>query len=284
MVNKSSLVKRRRTKAEMVQLREALAEIVRVNQPVSCRGVFYLAVSAGLVEKTETAYKNTVIRLLTDMRRSGQIPYYWITDNSRTWHKLPSYNSIEDALIETARLYRRNIWPSLRVRVEVWSEKETLTGILTDVTYPYDVRLMPTRGYPSLSYLHAAAQEIKYNGVPTYIYYFGDYDPSGLDISQKVEYGLRELAPDAEIYFQRVAVQEWQIQAYSLPTRPTKKTDSRSKAFKGESVEVDAIPPAVLRGFCREAIERHIPVGVLDEYRIIEEAEREQIRMFAYGD
>ena len=43
-----------------------------------------------------------------------------------------------------------------------------------------------------------------------------------------------------------------QIVDWQLPTRPTKKTDSRSKNFKGESVEVDAIEPERLRELVRD--------------------------------
>jgi hypothetical protein len=47
-----------------------------------------------------------------------------------------------------------------------------------------------------------------------------------------------------------------QIVAWGLPTRPTKKTDSRSKSFEGESVELDGIELAVLRQIVRECMER----------------------------
>ena len=52
---------KRRSRAEMASLKYALAEIVETNQPVTCRQVFYLAVSSGLIDKTEAQYKNTVV-------------------------------------------------------------------------------------------------------------------------------------------------------------------------------------------------------------------------------
>ena len=55
-----------------------------------------------------------------------------------------------------------------------------------------------------------------------------------------------------------VAVTERQIVELNLPTRPTKKSDSRSKNWNGDdSVELDAIPPNLLRQLVRDAIERH---------------------------
>ncbi len=56
-----------------------------------------------------------------------------------------------------------------------------------DVTAEFDVPLMVSRGYSSLSYLHGAAMQISYINKPTYIYYFGDYDPSGRDIPRDIE-------------------------------------------------------------------------------------------------
>ena len=144
-------------------------------------------------------------------------------------------------------------------------------------TNPWDVPLMVTRGYPSLSYLYEAAEAIVNRGKPAYLYYLGDWDPSGVDITRSVEQGIREFAPEARIVFERVAVTPQQIDELRLPTRPTKSTDSRSRNFTGESVEVDAIPPAVLRSLVRGCIEKHIDRRALARTRKIEGAERETL-------
>src|SRR5262249_35702443 len=85
-----------------------------------------------------------------------------------------------------------------------------------------------------------------------------------------IERGLREHAPNADVTFERVAIQAWQIEAWNLPTRPTKKTDSRSKGFEGDSVEVDAIEPASLRELVANCIAQH---GDGDALKILREAE-----------
>ena len=108
----------------------------------------------------------------------------------------------------------------------------------------YDVPLMVARGYASLSFLHSAAEAINELYVPAYIYHLGDFDPSGVNAGEKIEETLRELAPDAEIIFERIAVTPEQIEEWSLPTRPTKASDSRAKTFGSAiSVELDAIAP-----------------------------------------
>src|SRR5690606_17343755 len=121
------------------------------------------------------------------------------------------------------------IWADIDCRVEIWLEKEALAGVLFDVTAEWDVPLMVTRGYPSLSYLHGAGEAIAHGGIKTFIYYFGDRDPSGVDIARHVAEGLIEFSGDVPVYFTPVAVTAAQIDELDLPTRPTKKSDSRAK-------------------------------------------------------
>jgi hypothetical protein len=122
----------------------------------------------------------------------------------------------------------------------VWLEKDALAGVVYPITSSYDMPLMVARGYASLSFLHSAAEYINSLDVPTYIYHLGDFDPSGVNAGEKIEQTLREMAPDAEIEFERVAVQHWQIEAWNLPTRPTKASDTRAKNFGDISVELKA--------------------------------------------
>src|SRR5438477_2532285 len=101
--------------------------------------------------------------------------------------------------------------------------------------------------YASLSFLHSAAEYINSLDVPVYLYHLGDFDPSGVNAGEKIEETLRDLAPYADIHFERLAVLPHQIKHWSLPSRPTKQTDTRAKAFgHAESVELDAIHPRKL--------------------------------------
>ena len=85
-------------------------------------------------------------------------------------------------------------------------------------------------------------------------------------------------APDAEIHFERIAVNPDQIRAWNLPTRPTKKSDSRAKNFGEISVELDAIAPDDLRTLVEEAIERHVNPNQLMVLREVEEDEKRLLR------
>jgi hypothetical protein len=264
-------------------IRQALYDTLAADNPMTVRQVFYRLVSAGVIAKTEGEYKNTVGRLLVAMRREGEIPYRWLADNTRWIRKSVAFSSQEEALNVIARTYRRALWDNQDVYVEVWTEKDALAGVLMEETDPWDVPLMVSRGFSSVSYLYEAAEAIKSKGKPAYLYYFGDHDPSGVHIDRNIEKQLRQLAPDAEIHFERVAVRPEQIEAWSLPTRPTKKTDSRSKDFEGESVEVDAIPPQQLRQLTRECIEQHIDQHAYQVLRVAEANERAGLMRLAQG-
>lgn len=273
----SPIKRKRRTKADMAAIRSASYDALAEDNPMTVRQVYYRLVSNGIIEKTEAQYQ-TVCRLLAEMRRAGDLSFDWLADATRWQRKPVTHSSLRSMLRRSARMYRQAIWDDQDVYVEVWLEKDALAGVISDVTFEWDVPLMVTRGYPSLSYLYSAAETLQAEQKPCYLYYFGDHDPSGVDIPRKVEKDLREFAPGAEIHFERVAVKPYQIKLWNLQTRPTKKTDTRAKNFAGESVEVDAIPPGQLRGLVRRCIEQHVDHDILQRTRAIEEAERDTLQ------
>lgn len=268
--------RRRSTREELDVLRGAISDVVSAEAPITLRGLFYRLVGLAGLEKSERAYKK-IVRVTGQMRRDGEISFADIVDGTRWMRKPHTHSSLAAMLEEQARLYRRSLWSESDVYVEVWCEKEAIAGVLYDVTSTWDVPLMVCRGYPSITFLHSAAEEIADQGRPTVLYYFGDLDPSGVDIARAVEDGIREFAPDAEFEFVRTAVTREQVEAMGLPTRPTKKTDSRARDFDGESVEVDAIPPDELRRIVGDCIARHVDAEQLAGIRRVEGAERDTL-------
>ena len=274
---RASPIKRTRaTKAEVEARRETLLDIIAVGRPMTVRQVFYQATVHGLVEKAESGY-GKVQTDLTVMRRAGELPYDWLADNTRWQRKPRTFSSVEEALRDTAAFYRKSLWTDADCYAEIWLEKDALAGVIYPVTAMYDVPLMVARGYASLSFLYSAAEAINELVVPAYIYHLGDFDPSGVNAAEKIEETLREMAPDAEIYFERIAVTPEQIGEWDLPTRPTKSSDTRSKNFGNISVELDAIDPNDLRDLVQETIEQHLPPDQFEILKAAEQSEREII-------
>jgi hypothetical protein len=278
----SPIKRHRSTKAEVEARREALFDIIEAGRPMTVRQVFYQTTVRGLIEKAESGYAK-VQNDLTLMRRAGDLPYHWLADNTRWMRRPTTFNGVEEALKDTAKFYRKALWKDADCYVEIWLEKDALSGVIYPVTSMFDVPLMVARGYASLSFLYTAAEYINDLDVPAYIYHLGDFDPSGVNAGEKIEETLNELAPDAEIYFERIAVTEEQIASWDLPTRPTKKSDTRAKNFGDTSVELDAIDPNELRNIVQDVIEVHLPQQQFEVLKAAEESEREIISKLVGG-
>jgi hypothetical protein len=94
-------------------------------------------------------------------------------------------------------------------------------------------------------------------------------------IVDKTEAGYRIVQND--LVNMRVAVTPEQIEQWSLPSRPTKLSDSRSKGFGDISVELDAIPPHNLRALVETLIQNHLPPEQFDILKAAEQSERQLI-------
>jgi hypothetical protein len=264
----------RRTPEQIEALKNAIYGIVKGDKPMTVRQIFYRCVARGLIQKSEAEYKQTIIRLVLKMRESGRVPWAWIADSTRWVRQARMFDSLTDLLDDAQKMYRRNLWADQRSYVELWLEKDALGGVLYPITSKWGVPLMVSRGFASATFLQSAAEAISKQGKPAHIYSLTDHDPSGLAIESAIERRLRQFAPEAEIHFERAAVTPEQISAYRLPTRPTKRTDSRAKGFKGDSVDLDALEPRELRRIARACIERHIDADALARTRTVERAER----------
>jgi hypothetical protein len=277
----SDIKRHRRTKQQIVVIRSAIQDLLTNDHPQTVRQVFYALTVRGVIAKAEIEYQRTVVRLLGEMREAGAISFEWIADNTRWMRKPSTFTGIEACLNSTAKAYRRDLWASMPMYVEVWCEKDALAGVLMEETETYDVPLMVARGYSSLSFLHSAAMMIRAKGKPAYIYHCGDLDPSGVDAARDIEVKLRRYASGAEIHFERIAVTRTQADEWNLPTRPTKQTDTRAKKFAGTSVELDAIPARKLRELVRGYLERHVDRQQLAILRAVEESERQLLAKWA---
>jgi hypothetical protein len=267
----------RATGSEMEERRDRLLEIVEASQPMTVRQVFYQATVHGIVEKEETGYDKIQLTLAA-MRREEVLPFEWIVDNTR-WEQRPyTYTDVADALQDTARTYRKTLWTDKDVCVQIWLEKDALSGVLEPITNKYDVALMVARGYSSITFLKDGAEKLPVDR-PSYIYHLGDFDPSGVHAGEKIEEDLNEFAPDADIEFKRLAVTPEQIERWHLPSRLTKMQDSRAARFGSlVSVELDAIEPGQLRSLVEKAILKHLPKKKYEALKQQEQREKERIQ------
>ena len=274
--------RKRRTKEELKALDDSLVSLAADAAPATVRQIFYLATtSRSGLEKDEPEYKRACDRLKA-LRLVGRVPWNHIADRTRFQRKPLTFSDIYAAVEHTRRNYRRAVWSELGCRVFVVLEKDALAGVVGDVTEEFDVPLLITRGFSSLSFIHQTAEDINEyaeRDITTYVYALGDWDPSGLQAHESFESRLKEWCPAAKdnpygFVFSRLAVTRDQIARWQLPTRPTKESSHAADWNGGDSVELDAVPPDTLRMLVREALERHIPVGHMNALRVAEESER----------
>jgi hypothetical protein len=281
-------IRLRRTKDEMAAVRAAIIDVLKADHPQTVRQVFYQLVVRNTIEKTEAQYQGTVIRLLSEMRLAGEVPWDWIVDESRRTRGTRTFNSAAHALRRTAEFYRRSALRECRSYIEIWCEKEALSGIIWDAASEYDVPVVVSKGMPSLTQVYGSFLNIRNAaraGKISYLYQFGDHDPTGCLIPKSIEARLNEFCEKHECpspKVERVALTEKQIKQYALPTRPTKREGNKhAPNFSGDSVELDALPSGNLRNLVRDCIARHISEQQLTALRAAEDSERALLQIWA---
>jgi hypothetical protein len=278
----ASLAKlRRATKSEMEERAEFLISYAAKHGPVTVRGLYYQAEIAAIpgIDKSNAAY-DRVQRQVLKLRRAGRMPYKHIADATRWMRKPRSYDSISEALTDCAYFYRRNLWKDAADYIEVWVEKDAIAGVIYPVTAENDVPLMVARGFCSETFAFEAVDQRGGDRRPYYVYYLGDFDRAGRDAARSLRKKLEQFAAEKgiKVHFSELAVTPEQIEQLGLPTREPKRTSAVDKAWPYDfACEVDALPPDILRGIVREAIERHLPVHQLRILKIAEESEKDAL-------
>jgi len=96
------------------------------------------------------------------------------------------------------------------------------------------------------------------------VLYFGDFDPSGIDIERDLSARLGRYKA-GEFIVHRVALTKDQIVKYSLPPMPVKRSDARANNFVASygdvSVELDAIDPNTLKLMVAQSIASYIDIN-----------------------
>lgn len=80
--------------------------------------------------------------------------------------------------------------------------------------------------------------------------------------------------------FHRIAINEDQIEEYSLPTKPPKAGDRRSRHIN-VAVEAEAMPSGIMRQMLTNWIESFLPEDALEKVKVAEESERSMIDLVA---
>jgi len=285
----TDLLKRKRGRgksAKTLRLVEVATAILEEIQPATVRAVCYRLFVAGLIPNMSKASTDAVSRHLVWARESGLIPWDYIVDETREAERVSTWDNPDSIIRAAVNGYRKDYWAAQPLRVEVWSEKGTLRGTLAPVLQEFGVTFRVMHGYGSATSIYAAAQETADDTKPLTVLYAGDWDPSGLHISE-VDLPERFARYGGTFDIQRIALNSRDTATgTSLPhfQADTKCKDPRYRWFRnryGERCwEVDALSPVVLR----ERVQHSI-IGLLDLSRWnraveVEQAERHSMQSF----
>lgn len=265
---------------------DAAAEILAEIQPASVRAVCYRLFALTLIPNMSKASTDKVSRLLVGARESGAIPWDWIVDETREAERVSSWDNPGQIIDAAVRGYRKDYWRDQPHRVEVWSEKGTVRGTVAPVLHELGVTFRVMHGYGSATSIYGAAQDTVENDKPLTVFYVGDWDCSGLHMSE-VDIPERLARYGGRADFARIALSPLDVaRGTNIPhfDADTKAGDPRYRWFRdrfgARCWELDALSPVILRQRVRDAIVRMLDVGRWNRAVEVERTERESMADF----
>lgn len=273
----------RSTSAQVLARLEAAKRILKAIQPCSVRAVCYQLFNTKLIPDMSKNSTNAISRQLARAREDGIIPWEWIVDETRAAER-PSRWQDPGSIVDAAvRGYRRDNWQDQQVRVEVWAEKGTVRGTLAPVLDELGVTLRVMHGFSSATVVNNIADESVNSDVPLIALYVGDYDPSGMAMSER-DLPKRLDKYGADVDLRRIGLLREDIAGIPQFDASTKACDPNHGWFVARygdrCAELDAMRPPDLRERVREAIVAEMDMDAWDRALEVEAVEVESMREF----
>ncbi len=270
-----------------------IEEMAAAGYKLTVRQLYYQFVARGLLANKQENYKR-LASIIDDARKAGVMDWDAIEDRTRTvrgyGHGYPIYLNPSEFITDNARnYYHEDLWENQTCYAEVGVEKDALLGVVERPANALRVPHYATRGYASSSFLYEAGQrfaEKLAQGKTCYLFYLGDHDPSGIDMTRNNEELLNMFADtdgvgDGRIIVERLALNMDQVRRYNPPPNPAKESDSRSAGYISEygtkSWELDALDPAVIDSLIRTAVESIMDMDQFETDRDAEKANRSKL-------
>jgi hypothetical protein len=261
---------------------KTILEDLKDYKPLTLRQVYYQLVGKGFIENSVSQY-TMLSNLLKWARIEGHISWEDIEDRVRAFHDLTGWDRSETfvkaSLNHFLTGYKRDLLQTQDKFIEVWIEKDALSSVFTRVAGKYTIPVIVCRGFSSVSFLNDFRERVEtHEGKAPVMLYFGDFDPSGMEMLEAMKTTLKDEFGINGIEFKRVALKKEDIFTYKLPHNPDalKKKDTRAKkhveAYGELAVELDALRPDILEEKIKNGIEVeldidlfNIEVGIQDE-------------------
>lgn len=265
------------------ELIDAAYSIAAARNPITVRGIAYQLFNMRLIPNMGKSSTNRVSRAVTTARENHWIPWEWIVDEHRSIDRPNTWDDPARYFYAVQNSYRKDRWADQPQRILMMSEKGTVGGILQPILHQYGVPFLVAHGFSSATVVNNLAQESLTDDRPLTILYVGDYDPSGLYMSDvDLPRRLFRYAGEADVV--RIALLRSHCQG--LPSFPvaSKSKDARyqwyASRFGSDCWELDAMDPNRLRDTVEQAIEGYIDFEMWDRAEAVEAAEMKSLSDF----
>ncbi len=170
--------------------------------------------------------------------------------------------------------------------IEVWVEKDALTRIFEDIAWTYCIRCVTCKGFMSVTFVNdyaTRARKAQAQGQRPIVLYFGDLDPSGVEMFESTQDSLRYEHKLENIEYRRIALNPEQVEEYELPTSvdAIKEKDTRTPAYRKKygnlAVELDALHPKLLKELTEDALAEVLDIDLMLEHQELQENDQAKI-------
>jgi len=263
-----------------LDLIEAMRAEAKAAQPITGRGVGYKLFSAGVIPSMERAEMQRVYRLLKEAREQEHIPWSWIVDETRELERVSTWADPAEYARCVARSYRRDFWDQQPRRVMVVSEKGTVRGLLRPVLDDFAVGFQVMHGFSSATIVHDISEDD--DGRPLIILYVGDFDPSGMFMSEEDLPNRFSKYDGDHVTLRRIALTRANVNGLLSFPATDKKKDPRYKWFVANHGkrcwELDAMDPNDLRACVKREIKKLIEPVAWKRCEVVNRAEQESLK------
>lgn len=234
-----------------------LNEYQQMGYRLSLRQLYYQLVARDYIPNSIKSYKR-IGGLVSEARQAGLLDWNMIEDRNRVT-LLPTQWESPAAIVQAAaNQFRIDRWEGQPCHVEVMVEKDALSGILEPVCQELHIRFTANKGYSSSSAMYEAGRRIRSTAKEVHVFYLGDHDPSGIDMTRDIRERLAMYAKTDDFEVHRLALNYPQIEEWKPPENPAKETDSRFQSYRAEfgksSWELDAVEPRTLASLLRDGV------------------------------
>lgn len=178
------------TTAEEVfeKIDEVVNEYIMMGIKLTNRQLYYQLVGRDYIPNADEVYKR-ICTFLTDSRYGGLIDWEAIEDKDRIPEKHAEWENINSLVDSAISSYRLPRWEDQDYYVELYCEKKAGISVLQPIANKWHIYFGFNKGYSSASAMYDLAKRIEEQideGKKAVILYFGDHDPSGLDMVRDI--------------------------------------------------------------------------------------------------